>query len=320
MAINSAKTEVEWEQDTALSVDFYNNWFTGYAPRVFQETRITTAEKVKKVMGWTKNLTDISAQTLLSHPEILPTLRMATCPPIARDRLVGLSGAKKSVVDSMEKNNRVPPQMKVPELIGHLTLISDVLTKMTDPDIFPWLQRKDTGSEAEVEKASTIIADRLCGAEADPIIRNAQEKRQLDSMKEWLEARGYRELQLRECDGFRDMPNGTFSFRLNVPVNQPDGEQVNIPVDAVIMRMNAMPGDFPALFEAKSAGDFTNTNKRRKEEAAKMDQLKSTYGADITFDLFLCGYFNKTYLKYEKSHGIDWVWEHRIDDLELFGF
>ena len=28
-------------------------------------------------------------------------------------------------------------------------------------------------------------------------------------------------------------------------------------------------GELPLLFEAKSAGDFTNTNKRRKEEATK---------------------------------------------------
>ena len=86
------------------------------------------------------------------------------------------------------------------------------------------------------------------------------------------------------------------------------------------MRVDAKPGDFPALFEAKSAGDFTNTNKRRKEEAVKMHQLKRTYGPNIAFDLFLCGYFDSGYLGYEAAEGIDWVWEHRINDLEKFGF
>lgn len=73
------------------------------------------------------------------------------------------------------------------------------------------------------------------------------------------------------------------------------------------------------FLEAKSAGDFTNTNKRRKEEAMKMSQLRSTYRRNVRFNLFLCGYFDSGYLGYEAAEGIDWVWEHRIDDMALFG-
>lgn len=108
--------------------------------------------------------------------------------------------------------------------------------------------------------------------------------------------------------------------KLNVPVKLEGGvRSVNIPIDAVIMPKASKTGDFPLLFEAKSAGDFTNTNKRRKEEAIKMAQLRSTYGAAICFNLFLCGYFDSGYLGYEAAEGIDWVWEHRIDDLARFG-
>ncbi len=90
---------------------------------------------------------------------------------------------------------------------------------------------------------------------------------------------------------FDQMPPGTFSFRTNVPViiaNEQGAEiSVNIPVDVVIMPLNANQGDFPLLIEAKSAGDFTNVNKRRKEEAQKMQQLKNTYGSHVRFGLFL---------------------------------
>ncbi len=96
-------------------------------------------------------------------------------------------------------------------------------------------------------------------------------------------------------------------------------QSVNIPIDAVIMPRTASLGQFPLFFEAKSAGDYTNTNKRRKEEAAKMAQLRSTYGSDVRFNLFLCGYFDCGYLGYEAAEGIDWVWEHRIDDMAQFG-
>ena len=75
----------------------------------------------------------------------------------------------------------------------------------------------------------------------------------------------------------------------------------------------------PVLVECKSAGDFTNTNKRRKEEATKIEQLKLKYGNKVEFILFLCGYFDSGYLGFEASEGIDWIWEHRIEDIEKLG-
>ncbi len=86
-----------------------------------------------------------------------------------------------------------------------------------------------------------------------------------------------------------------------------------------MMLLRSKRGDFPLLIEAKSAGDFTNTNKRRKEEATKVAQLRSTYGKRIRYVLFLCGYFDSGYWGYEAAEGIDWVWEHRIADLAQLG-
>lgn len=319
MAVNRDKVDL-WKADVAKSVDFYNDWFMKFAPKAFRDTRIETTKQVEQALKWTENLTDIRPEVLQKYPSVLPMLRMTTCPPIARDRLVGLAGISPNLVKSMEIDNRVPPKMKSKELNEQLEKIGDIIEKMADPDIFVWKERGDKGSSEEVHRASTIVADRLCGAVADPIIRNAQEQRQLAAIKSWLEARGYRQLETGEADDWLSMPKGTFSFRFNVPVTMDGGKQVNIPVDAVIMRKDAKEGDFPALFEAKSAGDFTNTNKRRKEEAIKIQQLRKTYGNKIAFDLFLCGYFDSGYLGYEAAEGIDWVWEHRINDLAQFGF
>ena len=36
-------------------------------------------------------------------------------------------------------------------------------------------------------------------------------------------------------------------------------------------------------------------------------------------NFFLCGYFDAGYLGYEAAERIDWIWEHRIDDLEKLG-
>ena len=318
VAVNRDKVDL-WKADVAKSVDFYNSWFMNFAPQAFRDTRIATTKQVEQALKWTENLTDIRPATLRNHPSVLPILRMTTCPPIARDRLVGLSGVFPNLVKSMEVDKRVPPMMKQSELTRQLEMLGEIFEKMADPDIFVWKGREDKGTEEEVHRASTIVADRLCGAVSDPIIRNAQEQRQLAAIRTWLEARGYRELRSGEATNFLSMPNGTFSFRLNVRIKLDSGKRINIPIDAVIMRQDAKAGDFPALFEAKSAGDFTNTNKRRKEEAVKIQQLRKTYGKKISFNLFLCGYFDSGYLGYEASEGIDWVWEHRIEDLACFG-
>ena len=50
-----------------------------------------------------------------------------------------------------------------------------------------------------------------------------------------------------------------------------------------------------------------------------MGQLRQSYGENVRFVLFLCGYFDSGYLGYEAAEGIDWVWEHRIRDLGEFG-
>jgi type II restriction enzyme len=252
-------------------------------------------------------------------------LRMSTCPPIARDRLIGLAGVSKNLVESMEDANapRIPPRMQAEFLNTELIKIGTIIEKMADPDIFVWRGRGDLATEGEVTRAATIVADRLCGAMSDPIIRNAQEKRQLAAIAAWLQDRGYVQHMASSGLKFDQMLPGTYSFRMNVQVKmfteKGDEKLVNIPVDAIIMPKSAEPGSFPLLIEAKSAGDFTNVNKRRKEEAQKMAQLRSTYGHTIRFCLFLCGYFDSGYLGYEAAEGIDWVWEHRIDDLSQYG-
>lgn len=318
MGVNRDKPD-RWKEDIIKSVDMYNDWFMNFAPDAFQTTRIQTTKDVEATLKATNNLADIRPEILREHPEVLPTMRMSTCPPIAVDRLIGLAKVSKSMVMRIEKERKLPARMSDAQLDEELTKIGDIIEKMADPDIFVWLGRTEPATETEIHRAATIVADRLCGAVANPIIRNAQEKRQLAAMAAWLEARDYRQIEAGERAVFDEMRPGTFSFRLNVPVQLESGQSVNIPVDAAIMPKGARQGELPMLIEAKSAGDFTNVNKRRKEEAVKMGQFRSTYGNEVRFNLFLCGYFDSGYLGYEAAEGIDWVWEHRIGDLAGFG-
>ena len=319
MAVNRDKPD-RWKADIEQSVDMYNNWFIQFAPEAYRTTRFQTTIEVKATLEATENLTDIDVELLRANPSILPTLRMATCPPLAVDRLIGLAGVPANLVKVMEKDGKLPPRMSRQEVDSALGKVAAIIQEMADKDILVWLEWGDAPSEQERHRAATILADRLCGAVANPIIRNAQEKRQLDAIAAWLEDRGYVNLPAGGQRSYDNMEPGTFSFRMNVPAKQEGtGRQVNIPVDAVIMPKTARPRDLPLLVEAKSAGDFANVNKRRKEEATKMSQLRQSCGEDVRYVLFLCGYFDSGYLGYEAAEGIDWVWEHRIGDLEEFG-
>ena len=319
MAVNRDKPD-RWKADIAQSVDMYNDWFLRFAPDAYRTTRVETTKAVGATLQATQNLTDISVPLLRDNPGVLPTLRMSTCPPLAADRLIGLSGVPANLVKVMEKEHRMPPRMSHQDADDALGKIADTIYRTADPDIFVWLQRESAPSDLELYRAATIVADRLCGSVANPIIRNAQEQRQLASIARWLEGRGFTNLSVGEQRRHDEMEPGTFTFRMNVPAEQEGtGRPVNLPIDAVIMPKTARAGEMPLLVEAKSAGDFANVNKRRKEEAAKMGQLRLTYGDDVRFVLFLCGYFDSGYLGYEAAEGIDWVWEHRIDDFEELG-
>lgn len=319
MPVNMDKPH-RWKDDVARSVDQYNDWFMRFAPGAYREQRFEATKQVESALTLTNNLTDISPKTLVEHPEILPILRMSTAPPIARDRLIGLASVSRNLVINMEKKQRVSPKLVGTGVTAELEKIGTLICKLADVDLFPWLESKIHPSDTEIHRAATVVADRYCGAMADPIVRNAQERRQLAMIRQWLEQRQYTLVKPTSISEFREMVPGTFAFHLNVSVAlEGDLTKVNIPIDVAILPHKGSKRGNPLLIECKSAGDFTNTNKRRKEEAVKISQLRANYGKSFSFILFLCGYFDSGYLGYEAAEGIDWVWEHRIEDLAKFG-
>jgi len=318
MAVNRDKPDL-WKADVAKSVDMYNDWFITFAPKAFRDSRAGAVKDVEVALAATKNLAQLTPDLLRHSPAMLPVFRMSTCPPLARDRLTGLAGVSNNLVHCMDSNGALPSRMNALQLTSDLNRIVKTISRMIDPDIFTWIQSKRRPSKEDVHRAATVVADRLCGAVADPIVRNAQERRQLALIAKWLDKRGYKKVPAGKVIKHTEMPSGSYTFRLNLPVQLEGGKIVRIPVDAVIQPKTAKVGDMPVLIEAKSAGDFTNVNKRRKEEAVKISQLRATYGKNTQLTLFLCGYFDSGYLGYEAAEGIDWVWEHRIDDLALLG-
>src|ERR1022692_315350 len=98
-------------------------------------------------------------------------------------------------------------------------------------------------------------------------------------MRAYLTGKGYIEQAHPSGNPLTDMRPGTFCVRMNVIVRS-GNSNVNIPIDVIVQPMILRASQLPILFECKSAGDYTNVNKRRKEEATKMTQLRETYGTD----------------------------------------
>ncbi len=311
--INANKPE-RWNDDIASSIDLYNRWFLEFAPKTFRETRAARAGEVLTAMRQTRDLAGLGTTVLYTNPGVLRTLRMSTSPPLAVDRLVGLADTKRSLVNTLG-TKKLPQRMSESDLRDHLERIAATISEVLDVDLFPWLETCRLATDQERTRAAHVVADRLCGAVANPIIRNAQEHRQFTVIRNYLKDQHYSE---DISSDLREMPPGTFAFQKVIRVTMGQST-VRIPIDIAVQPQQLAENHLPILIEAKSAGDFTNTNKRRKEEATKVRQLRSKYGSSVRYILFLGGYFDSGYLGYEAAEGIDWVWGDRVSDLQELG-
>jgi hypothetical protein len=182
--INADKPSL-WKEDIARSVDLYNQWFMDFAPVTYRAKRIEVTKHVEDALQQSNDLFNITPDILRSHPGILPTFRMCCCPPLARERLSSLASVPKTLIGKME-TGAIPPRMKKSALDASLELIVKIIAQLLDTDLFPWLAAKQSPDQAQRHRAASIVADRLCGSMSDPIIRNAQEKRQLEVIGSFL--------------------------------------------------------------------------------------------------------------------------------------
>jgi len=233
-----------WKADVEKSVDFYNQWFLSFAPATYRQARKDAAERVRQAFKITADGRSLVATVLDALPEVLTILRQMTCPPLARDRLAGLAGVSKSVVIHFEEGKKESKRCKWEPILT-------VIRKLIDTDLLSWLTDGVAPKPLARQRAALIVADRLCGALSDPIIRNAQEARQLASIAAFLADKGYRHTSPVV---FEDMQPGDFAYHLNIPVRHGtrSGKTVNIPVDVAIQPRSAHQGDLPIMIEAIS--------------------------------------------------------------------
>jgi type II restriction enzyme len=125
--VNREKPDL-WKSDVTRSVDMYNDWFINFAPRAFRESRANATKNVETALKLTKSLTQLRADLLREHAEILPILRMSTCPPIARDRLIGLARVPPNIVKCMEIAGCIPSRMPAVTIKNEVEKIVAIVT------------------------------------------------------------------------------------------------------------------------------------------------------------------------------------------------
>jgi hypothetical protein len=201
-----------------------------------------------------------------------------------------------------------------------LQRVGAVLMRLADREIFPWLDNGFHLTGSQIRRAAMIVADRFCIADADTLLRTAQKQRQVSALTRWLEARGYRRNEPPRRLGLEPMSPGTYALDLTVPVlATEDVAKGLIPIDMALMPMSAAPHALPILVEVRSLTAAAGTPKRRAADATRAAALRNTYGPGLCLLLVLCGYLDSGYLGALAAEGIDWVWEHRIDDLSELG-
>ena len=300
-----------WDGDIQASIAEYNEWYLQYTAESYRRARTAASALVDRTFTVTENLRNLTTRALWRNPDTIRALRMTGSPAWAVDRLIGITGTRPSLVRAMERNStgQNTENGARPELQSIITAIRN----NHDLELFPWIQAGRPPSRRELETARKVMTDRLAASIANPDIRNEQEARQLRSIQEWLHPRGYRETGDRPYD---QLEPGTYRTHAPARGRTEAGNDVNVQVDVAIMPRTADPQDLPVLVECKSAGDFTNVNKRRKEESDKHANLVRAHPQQVRYILYLSGYFDTNYLQYEQDADIQWVWHHRPGDLE----
>jgi hypothetical protein len=196
---------------------------------------------------------------------------------------------------------------------------SEIILNEIDDSLIPWLKNGRPATDKELLIATIISTDRIIQRTTSTALRYMHEPRQLKILRKFLEEKGLVEYSGSIADPRTDMPSGTYIFNATIEGATESSSPINLQVDALIKPKSKSENLLPIFLEAKSLGDTVNPNKRQKEEAIKIQNLKRKWGNDsehLFFILMLGGTVPIRYLQIENSFGLDWVWEHRVEDLK----
>lgn len=140
------------------------------------------------------------------------------------------------------------------------------------------------------------------------------ETRQYVLLNNWLLRHGYKQTASDEYGSLDTMPSGSFSF-CRTSSSGKKTTSTNIPTYCIVNPIDACKVRRPVIIEAKSSESISSSVRSAKKDAKKFATFKDHYKGNAEFMLLLCGHFDGYYLGPQAAEGIDWVWQHRLDDL-----
>jgi hypothetical protein len=304
--INAHKGQ-RWIVDLSAARDATDEWYMRSGRLAYETARRATVDEVTEVLRATDDLRRIEPDLLRQSPAALTTLRMSTAPPVARDRLAGLSRTERPLLTALEQD-RLPSRLSASELDAQLSRVCAVLAQMLDRDLFDWLEQDRPAEDPERTFAATLIADRRCESVGESILRQAERERQARALARWLDARGYTEhvgsVSDLQAGGYRLGPVG-------LDAASTLGERT---VDAVIRPRDPRGHTHQIVLRSvpRAVGSvgFSPVGLSAAATGARSDE---------TTVLLLVGVADQRFLRQGAAAGLDWIWEHRLDDLALVG-
>jgi len=308
--MNSGSPE-RWEADRIRARDEMISWLAENAES--SQLRIELENKsLLAVQLLEKNLS--IRESVSTFPESLTVLRALTRRDIGTSQFATFTGFGVSIIRSIERGINAPS-----EFIKEATLI---LEGELDYALVPWLQERRGATVEERNRAVHVSADRILRRITSTALRYQHEPRQLEKLESFLIAQGLKKTDFTTLvDPLVDVIPGTYAFRVNVNGKTSEDLILKQNVDVLIKPFSYAPDALPIFMEAKSMSDEVNPNKRQKEEAQKINNLIRMWGSrstsDIIYLLLLGGTVPRRYLEVEAGSGIDWIWEHRVEDIKL---
>ncbi len=308
--IMNAKSIEKWESDRSIAKTEIIDWLSTATST--KDLRSDLEEKTRKNFEKFLEFGDIR-KAVEENPEILTSLRALTRRDIGTSQISTFLNVGTITYESIEKREK-PVSLILENLVS-------LFEKELDDSLAAWIIERRMPSEQELSRSVIVASDRILKRSAATELRYKHEPRQLGKLKAFLDAQGYSEVNGTKINSPQlDMKPATYAFRVNIDGTTVDGVNLKQNVDTLIMPKTNLKSVLPIFLEAKSMTDEVNPNKRQKEEAQKVDNVRRRWQSNnekLNFVLLLGGTVPKRYLEVEAGSGLDWIWEHRIEDLKI---
>ena len=306
----NAKSPEQWEKDRVIAKKEIISWLADAADAT--DLRIAIEQKTSDTLRRIIGKRSIK-QVILDDSSSLTVLRSLTRRDIGTSQMATFLGVTTNNLESVEAGRKEPDHIADDA--------EEILMKELDQTISTWIVDGLTPSEEEFKRTLWIASDRILRRSTSTDLRYRHEPRQLEKLERFLQDEGYSPIESNSIkDPRKGMPKGTYAFRVGIEGRTSDGLALMQTVDALIKPFSVSENLLPIFLEAKSMTDEVNPNKRQKEEAQKVESARRRWQTDserLNFILLIGGTVPKRYLQVEAGSDLDWIWEHRVEDLNL---